>query len=277
MSEQVWFITGSSRGLGRSVAEEVLAAGHRVVATARRTEALDDLAARYGDRVLAVELDVTDPAQAQAAVDTAVRAFGRIDIVVNNAGYADIAPIEEVTLDAFRAQVDACFYGTVHVTKAVLPVFRKQNSGYFIQVTSIGGRLTAPGLGAYQAAKHAVEGFSGVLHKEVSPLGIRVTLAEPGGMRTDWAGSSMEIPSFDPAYEPTVGAQAKHLRSWTGTEPIAPAKVARVFLDLADNPEPPLHLVLGGHAVDYIAKATEQQAAEDAKWAEIGRCVDFTG
>nr|WSY50192.1 SDR family NAD(P)-dependent oxidoreductase [Streptomyces sp. NBC_00886] len=277
MSEQVWFITGSSRGLGRSVAEEALAAGHRVVATARRTEALDDLAARYGDRVLAVELDVTDPAQAQAAVDTAVRAFGRIDIVVNNAGYADITPIEEVTLDAFRAQVDACFYGTVYVTKAVLPVFRKQNSGYFIQVTSIGGRLTAPGLGAYQAAKHAVEGFSAVLHKEVSPLGIRVTLAEPGGMRTDWAGSSMEIPSFDPAYEPTVGAQAKHLRGWTGTEPIDPAKVARVFLDLADNSEPPLHLVLGGHAVDYIAKATEQQAAEDAKWAETGRSVDFTG
>ncbi|GHB11539.1 short-chain dehydrogenase/reductase [Streptomyces tendae] len=275
MSEQVWFITGSSRGLGRSVAEEALAAGHRVVATARRTKSLDDLAARYGDRVLAVELDVTDPAQAQAAVDTAVRTFGRIDVVVNNAGYADIAPIEEVTLDAFRAQVDACFYGTVYVTKAVLPLFRKQNSGYFIQVTSVGGRLTAAGLGAYQAAKYAVEGFSGVLHKEVAPLGIRVTLAEPGGMRTDWAGSSMEIPSFDAAYEPTVGAQAKHLRGWTGTEPIDPAKVARVFLDLADHPEPPLHLVLGGHTVDYMAKVMEEQVAEDAKWAEVGRSVDF--
>ncbi|WP_316783970.1 SDR family NAD(P)-dependent oxidoreductase [Streptomyces sasae] len=167
--------------------------------------------------------------------------------------------------------------GTGKWTQSITRHPRQQKSGYFIQVTSIGGRLTAAGLGAYQAAKHAVEGFSGVLHKEVSPLGIRVTLAEPGGMRTDWAGSSMEIPSFDPAYEPTVGAQAKHLRGWTGTEPIDPAKVARVFLDLADNPEPPQHLVLGGHAVDYIAEVMERQAAEDAKWAEIGRSVDFTG
>ncbi|MDX3214078.1 SDR family NAD(P)-dependent oxidoreductase [Streptomyces sp. ME02-6991-2B] len=275
MSDQVWFITGSSRGLGRSVAEEALAAGHRVVATARRTSSLDDLAAQYGDRLLSVPLDVTDPAQAESAVAAAVDAFGRIDVVVNNAGYADIAPIEQVTLNAFRAQVDAVFLGTVHVTKAALPVFRRQGSGYFIQVTSVGGRLTAPGLGAYQAAKFAVEGFSSVLHQEVSPLGIRVTLAEPGGMRTDWAGSSMEIPEFDAAYEPTVGALAKHLRGWTGTEPIDPAKVARVFLDLADHPEPPLHLVLGGHAVDHIATHMQALTSEDQKWADVGRSVDF--
>jgi NAD(P)-dependent dehydrogenase (short-subunit alcohol dehydrogenase family) len=145
---------------------------------------------------------------------------------------------EVVSLEAFRAQVDAVFFGTMHVTKAALPVFRRQGSGYLIQLTSVGGRLTAPGLGAYQSAKFAVEGFSSVLRQEVAPLGIRVTLAEPGAMRTDWAGSSMDIPAFGPGYEATVGAIGRHLRETSGTEPIDPAKVARAFLDLADNPQP---------------------------------------
>jgi NAD(P)-dependent dehydrogenase (short-subunit alcohol dehydrogenase family) len=276
MAEQVWFITGTSRGLGRSVAEEALAAGRQVVATARRTHTLDDLAERYGDRLLTVPLDVTDPAQASAAVDRAVQHFDRIDVVVNNAGYADLAPIEEVSLDAFRAQVEAVFFGTVHVTKAALPVFRRQGSGFFIQVTSIGGRLTAPGLAAYQSAKFAVEGFSSVLRQEVGPLGIRVTLAEPGAMRTDWAGASMDIPAFGPDYEPTVGVMATRLRETSGAEPIDPVKVARVFLDLADNPRPPLHLVLGSAAVDHIAAASRDTAAEDEHWASVGRSVDFS-
>jgi NAD(P)-dependent dehydrogenase (short-subunit alcohol dehydrogenase family) len=275
MTDQVWFVTGSSRGLGRSVVEEALAAGRKVVATARRTSALEDLAGRYGEQLLPVALDVTDPAQAAAAVERAVERFGRVDVVVNNAGYADLAPVEEVSLAAFRAQVEAVFFGTVHVTKAVLPVFRRQGSGYFIQVTSVGGRLTAPGLSAYQSAKFAVEGFSGVLRQEVAPLGIRVTLAEPGGMRTDWAGSSMTVPAFGPEYEATVGALAKHLRGSSGAEPIDPAKVARVFLDLADNPHPPLHLVLGRDAVERVASGMRQTAAEDEKWADVGRSVDF--
>jgi NAD(P)-dependent dehydrogenase (short-subunit alcohol dehydrogenase family) len=275
MTDQVWFITGSSRGLGRVVAEEALAAGRMVVATARRTSMLDDLTDRYGDRLLTVPLDVTDPEQASAAVTRAVERFGRIDVVVNNAGYADIAAVEEVSLEAFRAQVEAVFFGTVHMTKAALPVFRRQGSGYFIQVTSIGGRLTAPGLSAYQSAKFAVEGFSGVLAQEVGPLGIRVTLAEPGAMRTDWAGSSMEVPEFGPDYESTVGAMARHLRATTGKEPIDPAKVARVFLDLADDPRPPLHLVLGRDAVDHMTSGTRETAAQDDEWAKVGRSVDF--
>jgi NAD(P)-dependent dehydrogenase (short-subunit alcohol dehydrogenase family) len=276
MTDQVWFITGSSRGLGRSVVEEALAVGRKVVATARRTSALDDLAQRYGGQLLTVPLDVTDPAQAKDAVEQAVHHFGRLDVVVNNAGYADLAPVEEVSLDAFRAQVEAVFFGTVNVTKAALPVFRRQGSGYFIQVTSVGGRLTAPGLAAYQSAKFAVEGFSGVLAQEVAPLGIRVTLAEPGGMRTDWAGSSMDIPAFGPDYEPTVGAMAKRLREGSGTEPIDPAKVARVFLDLADDPRPPLHLALGSDAVDLIAGVMRDTMAEDERWAGVGRSVDFS-
>ncbi len=275
MTDQVWFVTGSSRGLGRSVAEEALAAGRKVVATARRTATLGDLTERYGDQLLAVPLDVTDPAQANDAVGLAVEHFGRIDVVVNNAGYAGLAPVEEVSLDAFCAQVEAVFFGTVHVTKAALPVFRRQGSGYFIQVTSVGGRLTAPGLSAYQSAKFAVEGFSGVLRQEVAPLGIRVTLAEPGGMRTDWAGSSMDVAPFGPDYEPTVGAMAKRLREGSGAEPIDPARVARVFLDLADNPQPPLHLVLGSAAVDMVAGVMRNTAAEDERWAGVGRSVDF--
>jgi NAD(P)-dependent dehydrogenase (short-subunit alcohol dehydrogenase family) len=275
MADQVWFITGSSRGLGRSIVEEALAAGRTVVATARRTSSLDDLAERYSDQLLTTALDVTDPAQAEAAVKSAMDRFGRIDVVVNNAGYADMAPIEEVTLEAFRAQVDAVFLGTVYVTKAVLPMFREQGSGYFIQVASVGGRLTAPGLGAYQSAKYAVEGFSSVLKQEVAPLGIRVTLAEPGAMRTDWAGSSMEVPQHTPAYDQTVGATAKHRRDQAGQAPIDPAKVARVFLDLADNSNPPLHLLLGSDAVGYLAEAMQNTIDEDRKWAEVGRSVDF--
>jgi len=222
-----------------------------------------------------VPLDVTHPAQASGAIARAVGRFGRIDVVVNNAGYADLAPIEEVTLEAFRAQVEAVFFGTVNVTKAALPVFRRQGSGYFIQVTSVGGRLTAPGLGAYQSAKFAVEGFSSVLAQEVASLGIRVTLAEPGAMRTDWAGSSMDIPAFGPGYDATIGAIARHLRATSGTEPIDPAKVARAFLDLADEPQPPLHLVLGRAAVDHMAQVMRDTAAQDQRWAHVGRSVDF--
>ncbi len=152
---------------------------------------------------------------------------------------------------------------------------RDQGSGYFIQVTSIGGRLTAPGLSAYQSAKFAVEGFSRVLSQEVSGLGIKVTLAEPDGMRTDWAGSSMDIPVMSSAYIPTVGAMAEQLRARSGSEPIDPVKVARVFLDLAEQRDPPLHLVLGRDAVDYIARDMAETAASDAEWAEVGRSVDF--
>ncbi|MFE4610182.1 SDR family NAD(P)-dependent oxidoreductase [Streptomyces niveus] len=275
MSDQVWFITGASRGLGRAVAEEALAAGNRVVATARRPEAFADLAEKYGDRLLALRLDVTDPEQARATVEAAVETFGRIDVVVNNAGYANLVPLAQIGLDDFRAQVDAVFFGTVYVTKAVLPHFVERRAGHFIQVTSIGGRGTAPGVGAYQSAKFAVEGFSGVLNDEVGPLGIKVTLAEPGAMRTDWAGSSMDIPEIAPEYAATVGAMAERLRTTTGNEPIDPAKVARVLLDVARMDEPPLHLVLGRDAVDYVADKMKTLADGDARWAELGRSVDF--
>ncbi|GAA0449455.1 short-chain dehydrogenase/reductase [Paractinoplanes deccanensis] len=275
MTEQVWFVTGSSRGLGRAVVEEALVAGHRVVATARKPAALDDLAAKFGDRLMAVALDVTDPEQARRAVDEAIGAFGRIDVVVNNAGYANLVSIEDISLDDFRAQMDAVFYGTVYVTKAVLPHFVQRRAGHFIQVTSVGGRGTAPGVGAYQSGKWAVEGFSGVLAKETGPLGVKVTLAEPGAMRTDWSGSSMEIPPVSANYAATVGAMGEFLRGRGGQEPIDPVKVARVLIDVAAMAEPPLHLPLGSDAVDIVRHEMAVLNAEDAKWAELGRSVDF--
>jgi NAD(P)-dependent dehydrogenase (short-subunit alcohol dehydrogenase family) len=275
MAEQVWFVTGASRGLGRSVVEQALAAGHRVAGTARRVDALAEFGRTYPGRFLALPLDVTDSARAHSAVGETVSTFGRLDVVVNNAGYANIAPIEDVDLDDFRSQLDAVFLGTVYVTKAALPVFRAQNSGHFIQVTSIGGRLTSPGLGAYQAAKFAVEGFSGVLAQEVAGLGITVTLAEPGAMRTDWAGSSMHVAQRSPDYAPTVGAMTARLRAANGTEPIDPDKVARAFVQIAELTDPPLHLVLGSDAVDLAAAALQQTSDEDRRWAQFGRSVDF--
>jgi NAD(P)-dependent dehydrogenase (short-subunit alcohol dehydrogenase family) len=275
MSEQVWFITGSSRGLGRVLAEAALAAGHQVAVTARNTASLTDLSARYGSRALLLPLDVTDEEQAGQTVKAAVEAFGRLDVVVNNAGYANIVPVEQVTMDDFRAQVEAVFYGTVHVTGAALPVFREQGSGHFIQITSTGGRIASAGLSAYQSATHAVEGFSKVLAKEVNRLGIKVTLAEPGAMRTDWAGASMRTPPLDPAYEQSVGPVITSTRTGSGYEPIDPAKVARVLLDIAQLPEPPLQLVLGSKAVTYIEQDVKRQLGEDARWAWLGRSVDF--
>jgi NAD(P)-dependent dehydrogenase (short-subunit alcohol dehydrogenase family) len=199
----------------------------------------------------------------------------RLDVVVNNAGYADIAPIEEVDLDDFRSQFDAVFLGTVYVIKAALPEFRAQGSGHFIQVTSIGGRLTSPGLGAYQAAKFAVEGFSGVLAQEVAGLGITVTLAEPGAVRTDWAGSSMAVAQRSPEYAPTVSAMAARLRAANGTEPIDPDKVARAFVQIAELNDPPLRLLLGSDAVDLAAAGLQKTIEEDRQWAQLGRSVDF--
>ncbi|MCW2659254.1 MAG: NADP-dependent 3-hydroxy acid dehydrogenase YdfG [Mycobacterium sp.] len=275
MAEQVWFVTGASRGLGRSVVGQALGAGHRMVGTARRVDALSQFGQAYPGRFLALPLDVTDAARARWAVGEAVSTFGRLDVVVNNAGYANMTPIEEVDLDDFRSQFDAVFLGTVYVTKAALPVFRAQNSGHFIQVTSIGGRLTSPGLGAYQAAKFAVEGFSGVLAQEVAGFGIKVTLAEPGAMRTDWAGSSMVVPQHSPDYAPTVGAMATRLRAANGTEPIDPDKVARAFVQIAELNEPPLHLLLGSDAVDLAAAALQKTTDEDRRWAQFGRSVDF--
>lgn len=274
---QVFLVTGSSRGLGREIIEAALAAGNQVVATARRSEQLADLVDKYGDQVRAVALDVTDPLAADAAVRAAVDAFGRLDVVVNNAGYADLASIEDATLEAFRAQIETNLFGVVTVTKAALPQLRAQGSGHIIQVSSVGGRLASAGLGAYQSAKWAVGGFSSVLNEEVAPLGIKVTVLEPGGMRTDWAGTSMAIPPISAAYQSTVGERARMIRAGLSTEAGDPAKVARVVLDIASMTEPPLRLLLGSDAFRYGTAAGRALAESDEKWHELSVSTDHDG
>ena len=271
---KVWLVTGSSRGLGRAIVEAALAAGHRVVATARRPAQLDDFVSRFGGRVSPFALDVTSPEAAEAAVAHALATFGRLDVVVNNAGYGDTASVEDVTLDAFRAQINTDFYGTVYVTKAALPVLRKQGSGHIIQITSVGGRVHSPGLSAYQGAKWAVEGFSGVLALEVAPLGIKVTIVEPGGFRTDWAGSSMTVPPVSAPYEQTVGAYLSRFRRG-GAKPAGdPAKAGKVIVDLADLPQPPLRLILGKAALELATAFDAARTASDASWKHLSLATE---
>ncbi|GIM91697.1 oxidoreductase [Paractinoplanes toevensis] len=270
---RTWFITGSSRGFGRELAVAALNAGDNVVATARRPEQLDGLG---GDRVLALPLDVTDPAAAESAVRQAVARFGGIDVVANNAGYGNSGSIEDTPLDDFRAQVEANFYGVVNVTRAALPVFRARRAGRFLQFSSIGGRVGGtPGMAAYQAAKFAVEGFSEVLNAEVKPLGIKVTIVEPGPFRTDWGGASMSFHPVSPDYEETVGKTNTFRRETAGTWPGDPARAARILVDLVGNPNPPLRLLLGATAVDLADRSSTERATEAAEWAEISRAADF--
>jgi NAD(P)-dependent dehydrogenase (short-subunit alcohol dehydrogenase family) len=269
----VFFLTGSSRGLGRAIADAVLDRGHRLVATARDPRSLDDLVAAHGDRLLALALDVTDAEAAESVIAAGVERFGRIDVVVNNAGYADLASVEDVALEDFRKQVDTNLFGVVNVTKAALPVLREQGAGHIIQISSIGGRLATPGLSAYQSAKWAVGGFSSVLAAEVKPLGIRVTVLEPGGMETDWAGSSMQVPTISEPYRSTVGASA----AMHNSEAVAlgdPAKVAQVVLQIAEMDDPPLRLILGSEAYAYATAAAQAQAASDVRWHELSASTD---
>jgi NAD(P)-dependent dehydrogenase (short-subunit alcohol dehydrogenase family) len=272
----VFFLTGSSRGLGRAIAEAVLDAGHQLVATARNPESLDDLRAAHPDRVLPLALDVTDPAAAESALAAGRERFGRIDVVVNNAGYADLAAIEDVDPAAFRAQIDTNLFGVVNVTKAALPILREGGGGHVIQVSSVGGRLATPGLAAYQSAKWAVGGFSSVLAVEVAPLGIKVTVLEPGGMQTDWAGSSMSVPPISAPYQPTVGrAAAMH-----NAETLAlgdPAKVAGVVLQVAAMDDPPPRLILGSEAYAYATAAARAQAESDERWHDLTVSTDRDG
>jgi NAD(P)-dependent dehydrogenase (short-subunit alcohol dehydrogenase family) len=273
---KTWMITGSSRGFGRRLAEAVLEAGDNLVATARGTGALKDLAETYSDRLRTVALDVTDPAAAKAAVDTAVREFGRLDVLVNNAGYANVAPIEEADPDDFRAQVETNLWGVINVTRAALPVLHAQRGGHIIQFSSIGGRLGTPGLGAYQLSKWGVEGFSEVLAKEVAPFGVKVTIIEPGAFRTDWAGSSMKTgQDFHPDYQPTVGAVIEGLRATSGKQDGDPARAAKIIIDVAGTAEPPLRLLLGKGALALARDITAGRGAEDEKWAAVTESADF--
>jgi NAD(P)-dependent dehydrogenase (short-subunit alcohol dehydrogenase family) len=272
---QVWLITGSSRGLGRALAQAVLAEGHKLIATARDPKQLSDLVDRYGHRVRAVSLDVTDERASLAAVQSAVDVFGRLDVVANNAGYGNLSSIEDTSMKDFRAQIETNLFGVVHVTKAAIPIMRRQGSGHILQFSSVGGRLGPIGRGAYAAAKFGVEGFSEVLAKEVGPLGIKVTIIEPGGFRTDFAGSSTTIASDNPVYAATVGATARFQREYNGAQPGDPSKAAAAIIHVAGLDEPPLRLLLGSDAVRAIGDAERARIEADRKWEALSVSTDF--
>src|SRR3954468_12492824 len=272
---EVWLITGSARGLGRAIAEAVLAAGDQLIATARNPQQLSDLVERYGDNVRAVALDVTDERAAIAAVQLAVDVFGRLDVLVNNAGYGNLAAIEDTTMQDFRAQLETNLFGVVNLTKAAIPVMRRQGAGRILQFSSVGGRVGPIGRGAYAAAKWGVEGFSEVLAKEVGPLGIKVTIIEPGGFRTDFAGASTTIREGRPEYDATVGATARFQRDFNGKQPGDPAKAAAVIMQVANMENPPLRLLLGSDAVQRVEPNDVAKLEADRKWRHLSVSTDF--
>jgi NAD(P)-dependent dehydrogenase (short-subunit alcohol dehydrogenase family) len=275
---KTWLITGSANGLGRTLAEAVLCAGDRLVATARNPGRLDDLEKQYGDRIKIVALDVTDAAAAKAAVQMAVDTFGGLDVLVNNAGFGHMSPFEQASEDEFKAQIDTNFYGVVNLTRAALPVMRAQRSGHIINISSVGGRVSTPGLSAYQAAKWAVGGFTEVLAKEVAAFGVKVIALEPGGMRTNWAqtaaGTDVELL---PEYQPSVGAVYGMLKHLAGKEFGDPQKISEVILDLAQRDTLPNHLLLGSDALFVFGLAEAARTKAAAEWEQVSRSTDFDG
>ncbi|MFF7369934.1 SDR family NAD(P)-dependent oxidoreductase [Streptomyces tricolor] len=273
---QVWFITGSSRGLGRALVAAALEAGERVVATARRPEALAEAFREHGDRVLPLALDVTSADAAREAVEAAVAHFGRIDVLVNNAGYANVAPIETADDDDFRAQFETNFWGVYHVTKAALPTLRRQGSGTVVQFSSIGGRVGgSPGIASYQAAKFAVDGFSRVLAAETAPFGVRVMVVEPSGFATDWAGSSMTVHAIPDAYDETVGALNRRVRQGTDGAAGDPRRAAEIIVRTVRRDQVPGHLLLGVNAVTMAVDHSRRRLAEATAWEKVSRSADF--
>ena len=253
---KVWLITGSGNGLGRAIAEAALAAGDNVMGGARRTEELSPLVEQYGERIKTVKLEVREEAAAKAAVQAAVESFGRLDVLVNNAGYGQFAPFEQMSGEDFQAVVDTCFYGVVYTTRAALPVMRQQKSGHIFQVSSIGGRLTLPGNTPYHAAKWAVGGFSDALAMEAAPFGVKVCTLEPGGIRTSWARrAGQSLPELLPDYEASVGPILKLLRSIEGREEGDPRKIADLVVRLAYSDDVPMRLVLGRDAEKRVKQA----------------------
>ena len=267
---KVWLITGSGNGLGRSIAEAALAAGDSVVAGARRVAELEPLVAQYGPRIRPVTLEVRDEEQAKAGVAAAVETFGRLDVLVNNAGYGQFAPFEQMSGEDFKAVVDTCFYGVVYTTRAALPIMRKQKSGHIFQVSSIGGRMAFAGNTPYHAAKWAVGGFSDALAMEAAPFGVKVCTLEPGGIRTNWARRAGQgIPELLPDYEPSVGQIIKLLRSIDGRAEGDPARIADLVVRLANSDEVPVRLILGVDAEKRVQFAEAARAQEAEKFREL--------
>ena len=273
---RVWLITGASSGFGRAVAEAALDGGDRVVATARDPGKLSDLAADDGMHVIA--LDVTDPEQRLSAVDQAIRNFGRIDVLVNNVGRTQVGAVEETTDDELRSLFELHFFAPVSLTRAVLPHMRAQGGGAIVQMSSVGGQITAPGFGAYCATKFALEGITQALHDEVAPFGIRTLIVEPGAFRTGLFRPDAAYQSQPMAqYAETVGPTREYVGGDHGLQPGDPAKAAQAILQALDADEPPLRLVLGGDAIDSIRARLDQLTDELRRWEEVGRQTAIEG
>jgi NAD(P)-dependent dehydrogenase (short-subunit alcohol dehydrogenase family) len=276
---KTWLITGSAgNGLGRTIAETVLENGDRLVATARRTALLADLQEKYGDQIAVAALDVTDPVAAQAAVEVAVDTFGGLDVLVNNAGFASIAPFEQMRADDFKAQIDTNFYGVVNLTRAAIPVMRRQGAGHIINISSGAGRLGAPGMSAYHAAKFAVGGFTESVAKEVAGFGVKVIAVEPGSMPTNWAPlASKSAPKLIPDYEPSVGHLLAMTQRLSGNEIGDLKKYAKVIFDLSRKDALPDHLILGSDALFAVRMAEAARDKATVEWEHISKSTDRDG
>jgi len=274
---RTWLITGVRTGFGRAIAEAVLAAGDRVVGTLRGAGDLPEYDALAPGRAYGVLLDVRDQAAVRDVVADVTSRFGGIDVLINNAGYGLEGAIEEVTLDQARDQFDVNVFGALAVTQAVLPGMRARRRGHIINVTSMGGLTAFPGVGIYNGSKFALEGISEALAKEVAPLGIKVTAVEPGAFRTDWAGRSMahaQRPIAD--YEETVGKYRRLLAERNGHQPGDPRKLAAAILRIVDEPDPPLHLLLGPDALALVGEKLDRLRSEIARWAPLSSATNFS-
>ncbi|MER7680159.1 oxidoreductase [Streptomyces sp. NPDC096934] len=272
----VWFITGASRGFGLEIARQALERGDRVVATARRPHEIEQALPGHGARLLAVPLDVTDEAQAASAVQAATDAFGEIDVLVNNAGRGVLGAVEETSGDAVRAVYDTNVFGLLNVTRAVLPVMRRQGRGHVLNLSSVGGFEGVAGFGVYCSTKFAVEGLSEALHQEVSPLGLKVTVVEPGYFRTDFLdGTSLHVEEqVIPDYEATAGAVRGVVPGLNHSQPGDPVKGAAAILRLVDTAEPPLRAQLGSDCAGALDRKVAQLSAESLAWRELALSTD---
>lgn len=270
---KIWFITGSSRGLGRSLTEAVLVNGDKVAATARNISSLNDLANTYKDSILPLEMDVNNQEQVRQAVAETVRHFGRIDVLVNNAGFGITGAVEAFSEEQVRSQLETNLYAPIGITRAVLPFMRKQRSGHILQISSMGGRAGSGGVSVYQAAKFGLSGFSEGLAIEVADLNIKVTCVEPGGFRTDWAGDSMTYADEIEGYD-VVNQRIELFKSGSFTPIGDPDKASKVIIDVVDNPEPPLHLLLGSEAVAIVKHSEAAKLRELEKWEQISLSTD---
>jgi NAD(P)-dependent dehydrogenase (short-subunit alcohol dehydrogenase family) len=268
---RVLLITGAASGFGRAIAGAAIERGDRVVATARKVEQLADLQAAH-----ATALDVTDAAQREAVVAEAIERFGRIDVLVNNAGRTQVGAVEETTEDELRSLFELHFFAPAALTRAVLPHMRAQAKGAIVQMSSVGGQTTAPGFGAYCATKFALEGFSEALSEEVAPFGVRVLIVEPGAFRTGlFRREAAYFSEENDAYRETVGATRAYVASNNGSQPGDPAKAAAAILAALDADDPPLRLVLGADAIESVRAHLQRGSQELSAWEATGRDTAF--